>query len=167
MKVEKAKQREATAYHEAGHALAYLLTGWKFKYITIKPDKETDTIGHLMPYNKGEMFWYSMSVERLMNYCRRSLSGVIAEAIYTKRNNHLGARGDLRKVADMVLSVFGQDGPTVQFFLKFIRSDTRDLLLMNWNKVERIAGDLLKSETLSYQEVLAIANESVANQITS
>jgi hypothetical protein len=33
------KRVDCVAFHEAGHAVAHLLTGIPFKYVTIRPDK--------------------------------------------------------------------------------------------------------------------------------
>lgn len=44
----------STAYHEAGHAVAYILTNKRFKYVTIVPTKSKDayepgSLGHIIP----------------------------------------------------------------------------------------------------------------------
>jgi len=153
---KRIKDDAATAYHEAGHAAAYILTNRKFKHVTIKPDE--DSSGSLVPHlrSKGAMHFYNMSIEGLSSYCIRSLSGPIAEFIRTGRNNHVGAKSDYQHVGEVILSVFGEDGPTVQLFLKFIKSHTKDLLLANWDFVERIAHGLMEHEALSYQDVIKL-----------
>lgn len=52
-------------------------------------------------------------------------------------------------------------------YIQFAVTYTRDILIQKWGQVTSIAEGLLKHETLTYQEVLTILNESVANQITS
>ena len=39
------KKLDCIASHEAGHAVAHILTGIPFKYVTIKEDKEKDERG--------------------------------------------------------------------------------------------------------------------------
>ena len=153
---KRVKGNGATAYHEAGHAVAYILTNRKFKYVTIKPDETS--MGSLMPHfrNKGSMHFYNMSIEGLSSYCIRCLSGPIAEFIRTGSHNHVGAKTDYQNVGEVILTVFGEDGPTAQLFLKFIKSHTKDLLQANWDFVGRIALGLIGHETLSYQDVIKL-----------
>ena len=49
MTTKKKRERDLqTAYHEAGHAVASRLTEprTRFKYVTINPDPDKDTLGH-------------------------------------------------------------------------------------------------------------------------
>ncbi len=39
--------RVNTAYHEAGHAVAAYVVGQTFEYVTIKPDREGQSLGRL------------------------------------------------------------------------------------------------------------------------
>jgi ATP-dependent Zn protease len=42
------KKLERIAYHEAGHAAAYLILNKAFRYVTIEPETEEGTLGHCM-----------------------------------------------------------------------------------------------------------------------
>jgi len=48
------KRIDFIAFHEAGHAIAHILTGIPFKYVTIKEDEEKNKVGgrilgHVLP----------------------------------------------------------------------------------------------------------------------
>lgn len=146
-------RRVRTAYHEAGHAIAYMATKEKFKYVTIKPDE--DTFGHLMPHfkGKGEMYYYNMRLEKLFGEFTRYYAGPIAESIYMGRKSHIGASGDYRNISEFALRYFGQDSKMMQHFLKFIRLYTEGILRNRWNEVEKLANELVIKETLTMEEV--------------
>ena len=46
MRQKRKQALEATAYHEAGHAVAQLFLGLGLKRVTIVPDKEGGMLGH-------------------------------------------------------------------------------------------------------------------------
>jgi len=56
------------AFHEAGHAVAHILTDIPFKYVTIKEDEEKDeyggrTLGHVLPDEPmSEEEWHQYSI---------------------------------------------------------------------------------------------------------
>ena len=40
------KKLDCIAFHEAGHAIAHILAGIPFEYVTIKEEKEKDEFGY-------------------------------------------------------------------------------------------------------------------------
>ena len=59
------KRIENTAYHEAGHAVAFYLTDRRFEYVSIKPDRKSSedhiVLGSVMQSEETSSFeWGSM-----------------------------------------------------------------------------------------------------------
>ncbi len=90
-KVKATKEEVSTAYHEAGHAVAAYLLKRSFNYVTIVPDEEKGSLGHVRFRGFGEnfdpAFDYSPQMRlRLEREIICSLAGDAAESI------HLGRR---------------------------------------------------------------------------
>ena len=69
-----ARERRATAYHEAGHAVACLVLGLPFKYVTIKPatDKRGNECGGHVCYDFGRLKAATLKMwTRERNTCSR------------------------------------------------------------------------------------------------
>jgi len=103
------KELDCIAFHEAGHAVAHILTGIPFKYVTIKEAKEKDeyggrTLGHVLPdesLSKEEWDQLSMLDPKDFNIFFRDdfikLSGFVAETIYRRRSNLKSSKEDFRQ----------------------------------------------------------------------
>jgi hypothetical protein len=76
------KKLDCIAFHEAGHAVAHILTGIPFKYVTIKEDKEKDefggrTLGHVLPnepMSKEEWDHYPCLIQKISIYSSGMIS---------------------------------------------------------------------------------------------
>lgn len=61
------KKQHCIAFHEAGHAVAHILAGIPFKYVTVKEEKEKDesghlSLGHIEPNEpKDDVYWNQLS----------------------------------------------------------------------------------------------------------
>jgi hypothetical protein len=53
---------QATAYHEAGHAVVALLLGLKFRHVTIEPD--SDSLGHLKCDRHPK--WFNPKIDEIL-----------------------------------------------------------------------------------------------------
>lgn len=106
-KISKLQER-LTAYHEAGHALAFYLFGKKLKFITIIPDFEKDELGRTQPTEKPCIpfirFTSAPSVlEARMDFEQLviiSFAGQAAEIKYRNRNS--------KSAANISLGLFGR-----------------------------------------------------------
>jgi hypothetical protein len=62
------KKQDCIAFHEAGHAVAHILVGIPFKFVSIKPDESKDvngrrSLGHIMFENpRSEADWEKLSI---------------------------------------------------------------------------------------------------------
>jgi hypothetical protein len=100
---------DCIAFHEAGHAIAHILTGIPFKYVTIKEDEEKDerggrTLGHVLPdesLSKEEWEKLSILVPKEFNIFFKEdfirLAGFVAEMIYRRKANLKASKEDFRQ----------------------------------------------------------------------
>lgn len=161
------KKLESTAHHEAGHAIACILTNQRFKVVTINPD--TDSLGHL----KHEKSFIS-ALKR--NHNHKSflnpadfnsffkvdfirISGLVSEKIYKGRFNHIGAGSDYQNWIDStLLDLSCQLNSTYQRFLiqyvfDVLSSETA------WSNIKAVASVLMQKRTLTYLETKQIIIE--------
>ena len=85
-----------TAYHEAGHAVAYCALGRRFDYVDIVPDEHSE--GRCVArrffgerFEKAVAFGDSRAMKELENRLMISLAGTVAEKLLTGRHNWIAA----------------------------------------------------------------------------
>lgn len=172
------KEKRVTAYHEAGHALVYLLSknaSHTLNKVTILPRSKAlgVTLGTL------EEEKYSYSKEELFTQLQVCLGGRIAEEIEIGLIS-TGASNDFEKATQIAHSMvctygmsslgiimyspdnkhFGFSGSTAEMIDKEIRSiinqaykATYELLSNNKDKLKILAEALLEKETLDKEEI--------------
>jgi hypothetical protein len=165
---DEMKRIEATAYHEAGHAVCSLALGKAFKLVTIAPE------GNLLGYCKGVVYRGGQRLEmdvyernnRARDWIEKSvkvsLGGNVAERIFTGRNNFAGARGDFSNACDLLSHLCGYGNGEIEAYFNLLMIRTRDILTTprNWLAVERLAAELLDKRTVRYKAAKAIANQA-------
>jgi ATP-dependent Zn protease len=152
----------ATAYHEAGHAVASRDLGLGVRRVTIKPNPKTGTGGICKAGSALKRRHNPESDDGDRNRMRMEcdvvalLAGQEAEAHFRGRYNFGGARVD-REGANDLLSYFVSPGrgPQEEFrtYFKLLRLRTRRLVLHRWPMIQEVAKRLLERETLSGDEV--------------
>lgn len=173
------KERELTAYHEAGHALVGLLYPNQpraFHKMTIGMRDSSLGVTHF----RFETDVYSLNKKQLEAMIATSLGGYIAEElIYGKDNVTTGAASDLvnaNNIAkDMVTKyamgndqsfiieeVFPQSPEMVaksaEEIIKRSYDNAKALLEKNKDKLHILAKALLERETLNYDEIVELLN---------
>jgi len=157
----------ATAYHEAGHAVAAIDHEWKVRRVSIAPT--ADTLGHMMRYKKSsfrpdvdaESIKARTQLESLAIIC---MAGEAAERRYTGRRNRVGAASDIRKIADLVSYRFRNDERVVMAYYRYIQ-EYADAMMRNplvWTKVRAVARLLIERTTISGQDATAAAYTALA-----
>ena len=163
MKPQKAARkemsREATAYHEAGHAIAAWSLGYRPTAASIVPTAESEgQVRHENPFpgitlevDGSDMA--RLKVERAIIIC---LAGPIAQ----KRYRHTSWRrwhgaADYAKATDLALRVCGSS-KIANAFLKWLDLRAKSLIEDHWDAVERIAMELLKRGTLAHEEIASL-----------
>jgi ATP-dependent Zn protease len=139
-----ADQSEATAYHEAGHAVVALALGRPVQRVSILPDRER--LGSCA-FGKAV---FRPSEDWLEREALIALSGLAAEARFTGVYAFDGAARDRRYVAELALQRAG-DARKAERLERRLLAKVEHLLSQEeiWRAVERIAAELLRSGAIS------------------
>jgi hypothetical protein len=141
------KEREATAFHEAGHAVAYLENALEFDSVNICA---TDV-------RLGEL----VRPRRLWGYCNRAMAcavaGPIAERMHTGRWGWDYASDDLGYV-DAWTRAASRFIPRAWDDLSLAVSETAKMAGNRWGAIDAVARALLAREELTHGDVVEIAD---------
>jgi hypothetical protein len=147
---------EATAYHEAGHAVIALILGRPVHGVSILPDRER--LG-LCAFGKAAVRPSEDWIEREMLI---ALGGLAAEARHTDNYAWDEADRDLQYVRDLAVQ---RAGPRrAERLERRLLSKAEHLLAKegHWKAVERIAAELLRRGTVSGRAVRHFFDEACA-----
>ena len=163
----KAHRLKATAYHEAGHANMAVWCSLRFHHVTIVPDADKGSLGHILYRirRKGENFYYESLNPRLGSWVEKQVlclyAGGLAERKFTGRRNLVGARSDRHQAYDYGLLLYR--APILKKYLAFMLSRAEDLICgpLIWPHVELVAADLLKHGTLTEEQVYDVKHRGL------
>jgi hypothetical protein len=149
--------REATAYHEAGHAVIALRVGFGPSSATIIPTRDSHgSVVHANPLRGINMEIDGsdrarLRVERAIKIC---LAGPLAQKRFKPHSyRRWHGREDFNMAADLALRVCGS-GRQASAFLKWLDVTTREMIEMQWPGIVRLANRLLKEDHLGYSHVV-------------
>ncbi len=157
---DEERRSEITAYHEAGHAVAFYLLHKRFKYVTIKPEGEK--WGEIV-YNKKILKQHTIPSERELRFMKRecmvSLAGPIAEKILSGKCEF----EDILPFLDLPSSRSENEWETDMMFWKPIFVDTKLLIYApwNWHAVGALADELEKQKKIRYKEARKIIRNAI------
>jgi hypothetical protein len=155
-------RRTRTAHHEAGHAVAAILKGRRFKYVTTIPDDAMGSLGHVQfrimrafrPDEASAGCWAlddGRKAKRLDDEVCIQVAGMAAEAIYTGRRNWRGAHGDYHAAVGLAsYRCNGCDG-AITAYLKWQAEEAKSLLTrtaVHRKCVEAVAERLIEENRL-------------------
>lgn len=134
---------EATAYHEAGHAVIAMALGRSVQRVSVLP--KLDTLGRC-EFQKGRT---RPSEDWLEREILISLAGLAAEARHTGQYAWEGAARDLQVVKRLATQRAGERH--VERLQKRLLSKVEHMLAQpeTWRAVQLIAAELLRVETIS------------------
>lgn len=149
--------REATAYHEAGHAVIALALGRSIQRVSIVPGREW--LGRC-EFQKGRVRPTEDWLEREILI---ALAGLAAEARHTGQYAWEGAAQDLRTVRRLSAQRAGER--QAERLQRRLLAKVEHLLsqVENWEAVGMIAAELLRCETLSGRAALHLFEQGKAH----
>ncbi|MEJ0068308.1 MAG: hypothetical protein WDO24_05775 [Pseudomonadota bacterium] len=171
--------REATAYHEAGHAMMAFLEDVRVKRISIKPNAEsTGRVLHaevmrrsdsdMVRYGAGESVakgWRArLRIESLVRIC---LAGPIAQRTFnprTWRAHHGASDHDLAIRALELLASSDRQIKAYQHLL-VVQVEEAVMMPMRWSCVQALAAALLENEELVCDEAVSIIRADISCQM--
>ena len=159
--------RNATAYHEAGHAVAAIESRVRLSSVSIIPDDES--YGHCT----YSIPWLERSPEienvykwryRLENLAVVALSGVAAQELYLGGEPEHGFENDVDDTLDYLNHLSGSDEELRAYFV-WIHQRAKVLVgkPMNTAIIERLAEALLDRGELDQQAVRSIRSNFIAS----
>ena len=171
------KRLDCIAFHEAGHAVAHILAGIPFKYVTILEDKEKDehgvlSLGHVMddkPKTVEEWDKYSLLDPKEFDIFFKDdfikLSGFVAELLYKGRASYKGSKGDFRHWAGTSLNKLPEklSSKYQSFLLEYTFNVLNDKT--TWSNIVAVTLALIDKDTLSYKEVCDIIKKDLKNPV--
>jgi hypothetical protein len=132
-KEKRQRAMTATAYHEAGHAVAAWQFCLKFKHVTIRSN--ADSLGHMLHSVPN---WFRPDIEssdrvflRAQRHIITSFAGQHAEAKFRGRPPRFGMESDNQNAVDMALRLCGSQ-ETTQAYLRYCGLVGRDLVNVRW-----------------------------------
>ena len=144
--------REATAYHEAGHAVAAWRRRIAIKAVTIRPERGQ--------YHGAVLFRSSRfpGLDPSEQWAERRIVAALAGPLAQRRFAPRTVRGwhseaDYQFAAELALRTQGS-GKLATAWLAWLQISTEALVEANWRHIESVAGALLAGETLSGSEVV-------------
>lgn len=140
----------ATAYHEAGHAVAALALRIPVKRVSIVGDAKRGVAGHVY-------LGPSRSVDAMHKQGIVALAGEAAQRRYNPRSvrAHHGG-GDRQAVAEYALERTGS-GEQATLLARLWELQARDLVEKRWDTIQRVAIALLEWQTLDAERVRTLA----------
>ena len=164
---------EQIAIHEAGHVLGYILTGRPFAFVTIEPSAlkiHTDgkSLGYILPiqtYSGDESSTYDkLSPPDFFQCFSRDVTiigGYCAQRLFRKNFDRTGSQSDIANLYSN--RMMNQAEPFRTRYKQFLFTYTFELFRQTENKrmIKKIAKELLKRKTLSFDEVNRIVNQHV------
>ena len=156
MPARSPSRREMTAYHEAGHAVIGRRIGKRIKVVSIVPDLENKSLGHVI-YRPLPIDWRKCSTsarQEAFYLIFFYMAGWVAEQ-YRWPHLYPELEGeDSERVFVCMRAVcpdLQDDEPTVLF--NRLHQRTKEIVVDNWREIDALANALLNSNVLTEKEV--------------
>jgi hypothetical protein len=160
------KPLEATAHHEAGHAVVSCFLRVRFLFVTILPHKASHSLGRIV-YRKSK--WFKQGPDdsdrsrRLVEkHIISTLAAQIAETKFLGKRPRYGMQGDNRSAVDLAFSRCGSDR-TAEAYLHYCWCVAEDHVNLLWPQISAVAESLLAQKSLTWADVCAVAAKTPAS----
>lgn len=147
-----------TAYHESGHVIADLVSGYRFTFVTIRPGDSGEYEGEVYGSTRG----------RARDLAVVQLAGIVASARMAgydpwknpprfddDRADIATASNFIDNWAAFVSGTYGEPSLKEQLWEE-TEKKTRLMVDGNWKAIDAIAAALLEREILSYDDVIRV-----------
>lgn len=157
------KREEATAYHEAGHAVMSALTGRRFIEVTIRPDEDAGNLGSVSHVEFPA--WFNPEINQLdcrhRNWIEREVMVNFAGQIAQRKaaGHRAGSWKDNENAID-IASYFVSGPRELGGYLSWLYIRAENFMELGWSLVELIAKALLEHKTLSGRKIRSIVREA-------
>ena len=160
-------QLRATAFHEAGHAVAAYAENLRIRKATIIAER--NTLGYVLNDSPSGGVQLDcdradrarLRAERAIIIC---LAGPVAQKRYSPRSwRNVDGSEDYEQAKNLAIKINGSTD-AANAHLKWLEIQTRDLVELRWREVEIIAEALLREQTLDQtriQEILGPLRRSL------
>lgn len=160
----------ATAYHEAGHAVASVIAQRRIQVVTIVPDDKLESLGICRNGKSPKWFQPDCGIgfreEKWIDAeIRILLAGLAAEKQFQGRHNWVGAGRDFHQAASLAGYLY--EGRVLDRYLAFMVERTKDFISarLTWIQVEAVAESLLEHNTLSGSRVRSICRDAIRRAV--
>jgi hypothetical protein len=148
------KSLRETAYHEAGHALMYLIVRKRFKKITTIAND--DSLSRVESYKIDDSSPSFDPDKMLMIFLAGQIAG--KKFLKKKRINYYGCGGSM---LDMLLSHSGGTQELNNAYTNYIFELTRFYMDQYWVAVEALANELIEKREVGYYKAREIVFNSL------
>lgn len=165
MKTRDRARQMATAYHEAGHAVAAFYLHMPVYTATIKFDKESGSRGHVLHHNPLKRASHEDIYEltpkardRIERLIMVALAGGVAQRRYNPHSyRHVHTSADHDNAVDLANRIAG-DGKGATLLLRYLAHRTKGLVGARWPEIKCVAEELLANTTLRAGDVRTVIN---------
>jgi hypothetical protein len=160
----------ATAYHEAGHAVACYFMHVKVRSATVISDKDQGSLGHVRHENmfRGLNPEVDLSGRVRLQIEREiiiSVAGAAAQRRFSKRSwRQYHGSSDFRSASDLALRI-GGDGAGATAFLHWLQLCADRLVETRWRNIECVARALMKRKTMTGEEIVDVIEGEQGHQL--
>jgi hypothetical protein len=160
------KRLEDTAYHEAGHAVACWHLRVPFKYATIIPNADENSLGHVKTHPKPSFHPDIDDGWRARQWAEKQImvnfAGGVAVKYVLGRKRVSGLWGDDHNTVE-VSGYFADSPEEEEAFLKWLHARTVSLFHRIYIQVatHALAHELLQRKTIRRRDAVAIIQEAI------
>lgn len=134
---------EATAYHEAGHTLTAYVLRIRIVRVSIEPNLREGSLGHLQYSSKMDSLPRELVEDRLGRIIQVLMSGLVAERLFTGKENLPGAAADLALIDGIAPHLWPPDQAEAALRSLWQATEKRLADARAWSRVSRLADHLL------------------------
>lgn len=152
-----AAQRRATAFHEAGHAVAAHQLGFDLTEVHIIPDEDHQGMTKIGPRRSDDRWMFQNPLQGMADRLIRDFAGIVAEVKHTGRLQWRYGSNDFCNAFIMATTLLHTDDEA-EAFLKYGWACTWSFLRRHdiWAAVCAVADALLECDRLSKDRVAGI-----------